>query len=290
MVKTRGSYPHPVLDESNDVDSHIELNNASYSTSIEDVQLRFEVTTADPTLWRLVESGAVRASARWMCSATMSSEEVEPITRRKFSDRAAYEMFIDQQLVRGTVDVVVRYIANTDIKEFRWDKQHTDYGDATFSVSKGDIIAVAGEMGPISVEKLYDPFNPPTGSLFNFVEDTLPNAAKGIAVEFHNADAVTVKFRPDAFDGLREFQSRPDLQVAIVVMPALMATIEYLKNQKLSPEGDDLSEFLWAQSLEALISRSGTTIEDDTIVIAQRLLDGPIQRTLTTGLIEEEND
>ena len=106
----------------------------------------------------------------------------------------------------------------------------------------------------------------------------------------HNADVVTVKFRPDAFDGLREFQSRPDLQVAIVVMPALMATIEYVKNQKLSPEGDDLSDFLWAQSLETLISQSGVTIEDDTIVIAQRLLDWPIQRALTTGLIEEEDD
>ena len=183
--KDKGSYPHPVLDYSNDVNSHIELNNASYSTSIEDVHLRFEVTTTDPTLWRLIEpSGAVRASVRWVCSATMSSEEVEPIIRRKFSDRVAYETFIDQQLVRGKVDVTVRYIANTDIEEFRWDKQHADYGDATFSVSKGDIIAVAGEMGPISVEKLYDPFSPPTGSLFHRRRH-VAKRGKGIAVEFH---------------------------------------------------------------------------------------------------------
>ena len=72
-------------------------------------------------------------------------------------------------------------------------------------------------------------------------------------------------------------------------MPALMATIEYLKPKNSHPRVTTSANFFWAQSLEALISRSGffNRGRHNRDCPASHRAD-PTQ--VTTGLIEEEND
>ena len=82
----RGSYPHPVLDMSDDVDSYFIVSNPGVSPSIEDIELTFEVRTDDPTLIRLLEERKARASLRWRCSATLATDEREPQTRLPLGD------------------------------------------------------------------------------------------------------------------------------------------------------------------------------------------------------------
>jgi hypothetical protein len=59
-VKTRGSYPHPVLDASDDVASFIEVFNPTVASSVEDVEIRFQVRMTDPDIQSLLDAGQAR--------------------------------------------------------------------------------------------------------------------------------------------------------------------------------------------------------------------------------------
>ena len=49
-MASRGSYPHPVLDASNDVNSTFEAINATVSPSHDDVEIAVELRTDDDDL------------------------------------------------------------------------------------------------------------------------------------------------------------------------------------------------------------------------------------------------
>ena len=85
-------------------------------------------------------------------------------------------------------------IAAAEIEDYRLRSQHPDYGDATFHLQPGDVIADGGyfEFEP---DKLFDPLHPPLGSCFRFVSD--PRLRKGIGVRFHDDEYVVVEFPPE---------------------------------------------------------------------------------------------
>ena len=69
---TRGSYPHPVLDASDDVGASIEVFNVSVAPSVDDVEVRFQLRMTEPLIHKLLQEGAARYSFRWSCSLVMS--------------------------------------------------------------------------------------------------------------------------------------------------------------------------------------------------------------------------
>ena len=195
----RGSYPHPVLDVSDDVDSYFEVANPHVSPGIEDIGLSFDVRSNDPTLAQLLESGRARLSLRWRCSATLATDEREPDARTALADGHHYEFWLDQKQVRGAVSVDLRVLAVHPLTGFRWERQHPDYGDAIFDLGVGDVLADGGSF-TFEADKLYDPLDPPIGTCFKFVQD--PNLRRGMRVTFEDDDAVLVRLPPEVHRNL----------------------------------------------------------------------------------------
>ena len=286
MAAMRGSFPHPVLDDSDDVASGIEAINIAVTPSISDVEVRYEIRSDDPDLWDLIDRGAARHSLRWTCSATIATEELTPTLERRVHDGVGLVTRIDQRSIRGSVNVELRVIAVERITGHRWQRQHADYGDSTFDIEPGDVVAVCGAFN-FDATKSYDPMRPPIGSCFRFSEKQLHKP--GLEVAFDDYEYVDVMLPTDSFAQLRQLGAHPELQIATVVLPALMHTIEFIKDVVDDPEGEDLSDRPWYRAISELVEQNGS-LDDPSLVLAQRILDNPVDKALPAAVALDIGD
>ena len=287
-MATRGSYPHPVLDTSDDVAARLDVFNVTITPSVDDVELRFQIRMTDPGIQALLDEGSARYRVRWTCSSTIASGELMLNTTFQHSDSTSYIGWIDQEDIRRTVRVEVTIIAAVPIEAYHLASQHSDYGGATFAVEPGDLLADGGffEFEP---DKLYDPLKPPVGSCFRFVSD--PKQRKGLRVQFHDDEVVVVVFPEKVLPGFAALGNRPDLQISLVVLPALMQTIAFMKeNVEAGAAGEDLTDRNWFRSVKSLVDGVGS-FDDPPFELAQRILGDCLQGSLMLtleGLEDEE--
>ena len=109
------------------------------------------------------DEGSVRVMARWKCSSTIFSGYLDLVKDTPHADGATYRSSLDQRDVLGPVTVSVFAVAVRPISDFRWSRQHEDYGDETFDVRTGDLLSVPTDF-TFDPAKLYDPQNPPLNS------------------------------------------------------------------------------------------------------------------------------
>lgn len=277
---TRGSYPHPVLDASDDVGASIEVFNVAVTPGVDDVEVKFQLRITEPQINALLQEGRARYSFRWSCSSTIASGDLGTGVLMHHADSATHGDWTDQQSVRGTVRVDVKVVAAQEIDQYRLETQHSDYGDATFHILPGDILADGGyfEFEP---DKLYDPLTPPVGSCFRFAVDS--KLRRGLSVRFHDDDKVLVAFPEKLLHGFGMLRNRQDLQISLVVLPALMETISYIKeNQAAGDQGEDLMGRKWYTAVTRLIGGVGS-LEDRPFELAQKILGNPLDNSLTTA-------
>lgn len=283
---TRGSYPHPVLDTSDDVSSTFEVSNAEVTPGVDDVRIRFDMRSDDPTLQRLLAERKARISLRWRCSATLASEEFEPSVHAALADGHQFECWIDQRQVRGEIKADVRVLAVEPLRCFRWERQHSVYGDAVFDLRVGDVLADGGTI-TFRADKLYDPLDPPVGSCFKFMLDT--GVRKGFKVTFGDEEAVTVRLSPGLHRSLGLLAARPELQISAIVLPTLMETITFIQKNRADPSGEDLADFSWCQVISNLVERIGS-FDDSAVDLAQAILSYPVDLTLSQIADADEED
>ncbi|MFC6671837.1 hypothetical protein [Marinobacterium aestuariivivens] len=137
----RGSYPHPIIDESDDVDSQFEVRNVCVGTTQQDIEVTYEILADDQDLIRLLDSGEAMHSLRWSCSSTISTGEMEPAVYQRTEAGMHLRAWLDQDLVKGDVVLEFRVITTSAISGYSWERQHDDYGAAAFDLQPGDLLA-----------------------------------------------------------------------------------------------------------------------------------------------------
>ena len=282
----RGSYPHPVLDSSDDIDSSIEVFNVTVAPTVDDVEIRFQIRMDDPDIQARIDSKQARYTFRWKCGSTIASEELEPRKVAVLADSISYIAWIPQERIRRTVQVEVKLVALAPIRGYRLGRQHDDYGDASFDIAPGDVLADGGDF-VFEADKLYDPLNPPVGSCFKFVSDR--TVKRGVRIKWDSDEFVIVAFPEEVLPGLHALASRRDLQMSLVVLPALMETIAFIRSNESEPDAEDLSVKTWYVALKKLIESHGT-VDDQAFELAQKILANPLDLVLTTPLFTDEED
>lgn len=286
MAAARGSYPHPVLDDSDDVASTFEVFNVSITPSVEDVEVFFQVRMTDPDIKALLDGGRARYRFRWSCSSTIDGGVLDDPKIVHYADSVGYTCWIDQRRIRRTVRVEVVIVAAEELPLYHLSAQHPDYGDATFHVHPGDLLADGGSF-EFRPDKLFDPLNPPVGSCFRFVPN--PDLRKGLRVRFHQDDQVLVEFPEQRLAEFGAITDRPELQISLVVLPALMEAITYIRQNADSPGDEDLSDRLWHRALTKLIDATGLPYERP-FEVAQKILGNPVDLVLTSLMQEPEEE
>ena len=282
-MANRGSYPHPVIDAADDVASDFEILNVLVDPSQQDIEITYEIRTDDPDLIRLLDSGAAMHSLRWRCSSTISAGDMKPEVTHHTGTGFKLRAWLDQQSVIGDVVADARVILTNDLNGHRWQKQHSEYGDAQFDLLQGDILAEAGTFR-FSADKLFDPLDPPIGSCFSFVRST--SRRKGILVTYDSDDTVNVQIPAMTFDGFKLFGHRPDLQIALVVLPALMDALRFIKENR---DVEPLEDKAWYNAIDQLVDDRGGW-DKNILELAQKILESPIDNAIRTGIETEEED
>jgi hypothetical protein len=174
-------------------------------------------------------------------------------------------------------------LAGSTACEHRWQRQHADYGEATFDLKPGDVLADAGSFR-FNAEKLYDPLDPPIGSCFKFVRSS--SLHKRINLAFDSDEVVQVRIPAKTYDGFKLFSHRPDLQVALVVLPALMETLDFIKGTR---DQEPLDDKAWFISIDQLVADRGGW-DQSILDLAQKILESPIDTVIRAGLVFEEDE
>ncbi|KZX58226.1 hypothetical protein A3709_01815 [Halioglobus sp. HI00S01] len=281
-MANRGSYPHPVIDTADDVSSNIEVINILVDPTQQDIEITYEVRSDDPDLITLLDSGSAVHSLRWRCSSTISTDEMEPTEYQRTPTGFRLRAYLDQQLVKGDVWADVQIVVAKELLSHRWTRQHVDYGNASFNLQPGDVLADAGSF-KFDAKKMYDPLNPPVGSCFKFVRST--SLHKGVKVAFDGNETITVQLPEKTFDGFQLFSHRPDLQIGLVVLPALVETLHFIKSNEEEP----LDDKVWYNEIQQLVEDRGGW-DQSLLVLAQKILENPIDTAIRTGLTSEEDD
>jgi hypothetical protein len=136
-------------------------------------------------------------------------------------------------------------------------------------VQPGDVLGDGGQ-AEIEPKKLYDPLNPPLGSCFSFQPDE--HVRKGFEADYYYDEHVLVRLAPALFERLHHVGSRPQLQIATVVLPALMETLMHMQRAYESGAEDEMADKRWHQAVAGMMAASNLTFEDGPLKIAQRLL------------------
>ncbi|RSX57700.1 hypothetical protein [Bifidobacterium samirii] len=285
------SFPIPVLgngqDSERDVASEWRVGNFTFASGTEDVIIRFRVFHDDPDLQRLLDEGAVQIMARWKCSSTISSGYLDLIEDDKHADGSTYRSSIDQRTVLGSVTVSVFAVAVRPIPDFRWSRQHEDYGDETFDIRTGDLLSAPTNF-TFDPAKLYDPQSPPLNSIFKIVKSD-KQRMKGIAVSYSDSEQIIITLSKTLFDRMQLIDSA-NLKLTILVLPALVDTIDFIRSNEAQSDGEDLSEFQWYRTIKKLIKANDLNDDERPLIIAQRLLANPIDGYSDDIAAQQENE
>ena len=288
---TMASFPIPVLGngqgDERDVASEWRVGNFTFASGTEDITIRFRVFHDDPDLQRLLDEGAVRIMARWKCSSTISSGYLDLIEDTKHADGFTYRSSIDQRTVLGSVAVSVFAVAVRPISDFRWSRQHEDYGDETFDVRTGDLLSVPTDF-TFDPAKLYDPQNPPLNSIFKIVKSDKPRA-KGVTVSYSDGEQIIITLPKILFDQMQLIDSA-NLKLTSLVLPVLVDAIDFIRSNEAQGDGEDLSEFQWCRTIKKLMKVNDLNDDDRPLVIAQRLLANPIDGYAADIAAQQESE
>ena len=284
MAIVVGSYPHPVLGNQDDVSSKFELLNVHFKPDVDDIEVSFRLSTDDPDLERILHSEEAELKTHWDCPSTMQNGYLDLEVVRQHADGVTLKGWLDQRDVRGDVRIDVFVVAVKEISEFSWKNQHLDYAQDRFDIRRGDILANGGYFR-IKVGKLYDPMDPPLGSCFRITEDL--SQKHEIKVSFDDDEQVVILMSHEMMNGFKELTYRPDLQISLVILPALMETISFIQKNQSDDSEEDLSDKTWFQTVSNLLNSIDS--ETSPITIAQQLL-GDVVTKVLTDLQHTEDD
>lgn len=280
------SFPHPVLGNGDDVSSSISISNISIGPTSLDTSIRFRVTTDDQQLIDFVNSGDIEPVFFWHCRSTLTSEieKLHPVKKRQ--DGWQFEVLLDQEKIRGEVDVSVEMIATKELVDFQWTNQHPDYGSSTFQIRPGDYIALAGSF-KFKAAKLFDAMNPPLSSFFDIIGD--PQLTDPLEVDFDDDEQIRVRISTYVKEKMLHPGMGASLKISLVVLPALIETLGFIERQSLTEDGEDLTCRSWYQNLQNLLTYNKLS-EVGPLKAALQLLKQPYMEALSTMDFEESED
>lgn len=287
QVKPR-SYPHPVLSHFGDdvVGSifqpvvKVEITKNAYA-------LNAVFKTNNEDLVQLVKAKKAFYAVHVECLQTRYREIFTTST-----DSLSFEIPSGQ--IEGRVEVCSFILAAQQIKSYRNSGFHADYAKLSFTVRKGDTLAV-GQDREFTAEKKSDPLRK-VPSIFSIVPSDDP-AATGMDIDTGGSKVIVRLSQKnfDAYKTLRQSQPLHPVLSATVIVPALVTVLDDIRRAAMAGEIDGYADRRWF----IVLSRKLRDIQidatnpdgfvDSTLKIAHELLGQPLTASLEALMSTEED-
>ncbi|MEJ5928838.1 hypothetical protein WG915_09480 [Corynebacterium sp. H128] len=272
MSNSNGSYPHPVLGNLDDVNSTFRVFNVVISCDTDFVELQFELQTDDPDVLERMDKELAIVAVKVSCATTFYNQTLLLQPKSRKTNGGKYEISFDQRDLRGNVDAQFLLLSTVPEDFFKWQRQHSEYGDATFSLKRGDVLADGG-MIRFDAAKSYDPLDPPLGSCFRLVPDD--RLKKRMEISFSNEEQITLLIPTETADFLSAHPDMPEFAINCVILPALIGTIDKIAMSEKMPDFVDEQDFIWYRTIKQMLDSRSLNYEE-SFKAAQEILQFPI--------------
>ncbi|HYC60718.1 MAG TPA: hypothetical protein VEK79_14235 [Thermoanaerobaculia bacterium] len=182
------SYPHPVIGNRDDVPGAAFQSAVEVTTDKENIYLDISTTCSADDLLDMIADGDAAYAVHVECSNTLYRSVFE------FADPSR-RIPIAADNLNDMVEVNTSAIAKKAVAACTVAGAHPDYGDASFEVGKGDVLAVA-EGYTFEVESSFDSLGR-IGSIMQIVESP-HDGDHAMLVDF-NRDKITVVLAKPGF-------------------------------------------------------------------------------------------
>lgn len=263
------SYPYPVVGNRDDVPGAAFQAILEMASDRLAVYLDAQVKCSSKTINDLLKRGDACFVVHVECSNTLYRKAFE-------FDEESCRIQIPSDNLNDAVEVNVFTRAKKNLSGYRVDKAHSDYGSVVFNVEKGDILAL-GESHVFYVEAPFDALSP-IGSIMQITE-THKDGDQPMQVDYGGQKILIALSKKD-FEDYKRLKTTEGVFIALtmgIVLPVLVDAIYLLQK---SVEDDDLR---WVRNLKRRIDGVEMKLDDDPLEIAQRILELPLKRTLTSA-------
>jgi hypothetical protein len=273
-------YPHPVQSYFSD-----DLQDCSFQVTqrIHAARQTYKVQvmarTSSSDLRSLVAEGHAIYAVHIECAATRYRRLITSADEEFFEE-------IPADLLDGRVEVCSLIVASKDIPEYKNSNFHVDYGDTSFFVKKGDVLAVGNDIH-FDATKDIDPLQN-VASIFK-VRPNLSATNESLMVDLQDHCVVILLSQKnfDFFSQLRVDQDRQTLLASMIVVPALVFVLEEIKSAATSGDIDEFNDRRWFKVIAKKVKQLGldperldTWASETSLVLAQKLVGDPLSSSL----------
>lgn len=278
MVQYESSFPYPVLGHENDVDSKWEFaQNPTFTPSAEDIVVRFRIRCDDPDLCRMIDHRSAKIVAEWQCSSTLGHGMCDLEITQTYSDGWSFSTVIDQRDVACNVAFKVYAITTYRIDNMSWKRQHPDYEGASFSLERGEYLAVPLQFD-FKPDKIWDPANPPVASCIKIYKGEA-RQKESCKLDL-SGDYIEIRVSEPVYNWM-QLSGDAQLKLSLIVLPSLVEAIDLIKTDGQ----EDIQDREWAQTINRYLQNENT--EERSVLLAQRILRDPVEQYIIQTQNEE---
>jgi hypothetical protein len=269
MKLSSRSYPHPVVGSRDDVPGAAFQSVLEMSTDKEAVYIDAAINCSSKTVNDLIKKKDAAFALHVECTNTLYRKAFE------FQD-SKHRIQIPSDALNDVVEVNTFAIARRPLSGYRVQGAHADYGDATFEVDKGDIIAV-GEGRLFDLEAKFDSLRP-IGSIMEIHEAPEPGDMP-MRVDYAQPKIQIVLSQND-FKDYKILKPIEGVSVALTTAIVLPVLIEAMRMAK----DDTYEDLRWVRALQRRMETMGMKPDGEPLIQAQQILELPVRRTLASAM------
>lgn len=277
MRLSQRSYPHPVVGNRDDVPGAAFQGAVEMTSDQQQVYVDADIKCSSTTINDTVASGAAAFVLHVECSNTLFRRAYQ------FSD-SSHRVAIPADSLNDAVEVNLFVRALRNLDGYRVDKAHAEYGDASFQVKRGDILAV-GEGHVFHIESSFDAMSR-IGAIMT-IKESPENGDVPMKAHFDGDKIVIFLAKKDfaEYRILKTHEGVADPLTTTLVLPVLTEAFHVYQEDG---EGEEDGR-RWVRVLARRIDQLGLEGEKNAMVVAQQLLELPVKRALASSRTLVEN-
>jgi hypothetical protein len=260
------SFPRPVLGNADDVDAGFQAPFKVKATG-RNVELSFRFQNGSKSLASRIQCGEAAYAVHLECGSTFFRNCFE-------SSTDDFKIIIPRTELYGSVDGIAVVVAKKEIRNYTIRKSHADYGDLSFSIEPGDILAISKGFDfdvDISTDDLQK-----ISSIMVIAVDK--ERKKGeLSINWHGQKIKVLMPESDfeRFKALSINTYARSLLGMVVLLPVLSEAVRLA----LNPDGE-FEDLRWWRCIKRKIKQLEVDEKEEPYKIAQMILDNPVSRCL----------
>ncbi|WP_027127959.1 hypothetical protein [Fusobacterium perfoetens] len=278
-------FPHPVLWEKTDDYINSEFSSiVEIKREIRSIKLQVGFKLKNKELEKMLSEEKIEYVIHIECPRTSYRKIIAT------SDKLVVETIKDENIL-GKIQISTFIVAKQELINYSNLNFNQDYFGIKFNLQKGTILAI-GNQYRLEVEKEKEELGT-IPSIFTICKRETEEEI-GMGIEY-NSEKIKISLNKSDYENYNQLvlntsKNRDSINIGII-FPALIYVLEHLKLEFEEIENND---YRWFRALKHIFKNynyelTKETLEEDSIVLAQKLLSYPLGRALS-ALRQEDNE